>query len=89
MKNQMYDLPCLDRCKSFYGKAKILELENGEKILYSYETPVAKLDANNNFYRLWSGESMTTTRHIDSFIKLFNVDGGGLAWWREQKVVAI
>lgn len=33
---KVFDLPCFDRCKSFYGKAKVKELDNGEKVLQSY-----------------------------------------------------
>lgn len=36
MTTKMYNLPCLDSRKSFYGKAKVIETENGEKLLQSY-----------------------------------------------------
>ncbi|MBO7712366.1 MAG: hypothetical protein J6S85_02660 [Methanobrevibacter sp.] len=81
---KIFDLPCFDRCKSFYGKAKVYEIDNGEKVLFSYNTPVCKIDENGAFCRLWSGESATTTRHINSFLEFYNLAGGGLAWWRQQ-----
>lgn len=86
---KMYDLPCLDSRRSFYGKAKVIE-ENGEKMLLSYNTIVCKIDANGHFVRLWGGESMTTTRHIDSFCAFFNVDRDewGVRFWRAQPVCA-
>lgn len=30
---KMYDLPTMDNRKSFYGKAKVIEKDNGEKVL--------------------------------------------------------
>ena len=38
MKEKIFDLPCFDRCKSFYGKAQVIEQANGEKLLRSYES---------------------------------------------------
>lgn len=35
-----------DRRKSFYGKAKVLELDNGETVLQSYDTFVCKITKN-------------------------------------------
>ena len=58
--------------KSFYGKALIIETDNGEKILQSYTTQVAKIDINGNFVQLWDGRSNTTTRHIKAFRQLYN-----------------
>lgn len=40
MKEKIFDLPCFDRRKSFYGKAQVIEQANGEKLLRSYETIV-------------------------------------------------
>lgn len=79
-----FELPCLDRCKSFYGKATVTE-RNGAVILTSYNTEVCGI-INGEFQRYWNGESTTTTRHVNSFLKLYNMDGGGLAWWRQQPV---
>lgn len=89
MKNpvkKIYDLPCLDSRKSFYGKAKVMEQENGEKILLSYNTEVAKITESGEFVRMWGGESATTMRHINSFLQFLGMPGGGLAWWRGQEV---
>lgn len=96
IKNQYYygheaksfELPCLDHRKSFYNKATVFEFENGLKILVSYSTPVAAIDENGVFLRLWDGESMTTTRHINSFLRFYGLTGGGVAWWRNQPVCA-
>ena len=44
---KIFDLPVCgsDRAKSFYGKAKIIETENGEKVLQSYNTFVCRITA--------------------------------------------
>lgn len=83
---KIYDLPCLDRRKSFYGKARIKETENGEKVLQSYNTEVCKINANGQFVRMWGGYSATTMRHVNSFLSFFGIPGGGKAWWDAQEV---
>lgn len=44
---KIFDLPVCgsDRAKSFYGKAKVIETENGEKVLQSYNTFVCRITA--------------------------------------------
>ena len=70
-----------DRAKSYYGKAKIIEKDNGEKVLLSYDTEVCKITKSGEFVRLWGGYSATTMRHVNSFLELFNIAGGGKSWW--------
>lgn len=70
-----------DRRKSFHGKAKVLELDNGETVLQSYDTFVRKITKSGEFVRLWSGYSATTMRHVNSFLQRFGIPGGGKAWW--------
>lgn len=53
--------------KSFYGKARIKHLENGNKVLISYSTRVCELDDNNNIIYI-AYYSQTTARHINDFI---------------------
>lgn len=67
---KIYDLPVMgyDRAKSFYGKAKVIEKDNGE------------------FVRLWDGYSVTTMRHVNSFLSFFGISGGGKSWWDSQPV---
>ena len=69
-----------DSAKSFYGKAKIVE-KGGETVLQSYDTTVCKLDKNGDFVRLWGGYSCTTMRHINAFIEMLGIPGGGKKWW--------
>ena len=52
--------------KSYYGKAKT-RIENGGTVLKSYNTDVAMIDGNGNFYRLWNGYSRTTANHVNDF----------------------
>lgn len=79
---RIYELPCMDRRKSFYGKAHVLEHENGTLELLSYDTIVCKIAPDGNFYKLWDGYSATTMRHINSFLSFFGFSGyGGKAFW--------
>ncbi len=79
-----YELkPLYDTRKSFYGKATVTE-KDGKIILTSYTTDVCYIDSNGDFIRTWEGESATTMRHINEFIKQNGIAGGGVAWWRQQ-----
>lgn len=69
-----------DRAKSFYGKAKVIETD-GETLLQSYDIIVCKIDKSGEFVRMWSGYSATTMRHINAFIEMFGIPGGGKKWW--------
>ena len=84
---KIYELKPTDNHKSFYGKAIIIEKDNGEKILQSYETKVCKITSEGEFVRMWSGYSATTMRHVNSFVQLFNIARGGKAWWDAQPLV--
>lgn len=85
---KIYDLPVMghDGAKSFYGKAKVIEKDNGEKVLQSYNTEVCKISSNGEFVRMWEGYSATTMHHINSFLSFFDISGGGKAWWKVQSV---
>lgn len=77
-----------ERAKSFYGKAKVIEKDNGETVLQSYNTEVCKITSGGEFVRLWSGYSVTTMRHVNSFLQLVGIAGGGKSWWDAQKIGA-
>ena len=64
-------IPLHDSRKSFYGKARIIELDNGTKQLQSYNTIVCQIDTKGVFTQLWDGHSTTTSRHIKEFKKQF------------------
>lgn len=66
----IYDLTPTDNRKSFYGKAKVYA-DGNILTLYSYNTPVARLDGiTKKVTRLWDGWSATTGRHIKSFCNM-------------------
>ena len=62
-----YHLIPTDSHKSFYGKATVIENDNGVIELMSYSTVVAAITPDHVFHRTWSGWSATTGRHIASF----------------------
>lgn len=74
----------VDGRKSFYGKAGIIE-EEGNLYLRSYNTIVCGI-VNGEFRRFWDEESATTMRHINAFLAYAGIDGGGVQWWRKQKI---
>ena len=79
----IYELPCYDSRKSFYGKAHVIEDDAGNVYLRSYETIVCYIDAGGAFHRVWSGYSMTTQRHINSFMYEYGISPrrrGKSAW---------
>lgn len=49
---KIFDLPVCgyDRAKSFYGKAKVIETDNGEKVLQSYNTFVCRITAGGGSF---------------------------------------
>lgn len=81
MINRVLDLPCFDNRKSFYGKAKVIEETEG-RYLQSYNTRVCFLSYGGTFKKLWSGYSLTTMRHINSFMDFVGWKHcGGKSWW--------
>lgn len=70
---KIYELtPRYDARKSFYGKAHIIEHDNGMIELQSYETIVAKIDPSGEVVQNDLGcYSMTTNRHIREFFKQY------------------
>lgn len=57
-----------DSHKSFYGKAEIINLKNGTRLLRSYSTIVAGVTKSGKAFRSWCGWSATTGRHIKAFM---------------------
>lgn len=80
-----YELPATCQ-KSYYGKARVIEDNNGEIFLRSYDTLVAYVNKNGDFVRLWHGYSATTMKHINDFLRLFDIPGGGKKWWKSLPV---
>lgn len=79
------DLKPIHGQKSFYGKAQIIRV-NGWVYLRSYETIVCGISPADKFVRLWRGYSATTMKHINAFIRLYGVPGGGKEWWNSLEV---
>lgn len=76
----------IDSHKSFYGKAKVIEVENG-RYLRSYDTKVCFLSYGGTFEKLWHGYSATTMRHINAFMNFIGwKEYGGKAWWNSLEV---
>lgn len=70
---KIYELSAIyDRRKSFYGKAIVIERDDGIIQLQSYNTIVCETDNNGYFKRLWDGNTQTTNRHIREFTRQFN-----------------
>lgn len=67
--SEAYDLePKHDSKKSFYGKARVTIHHDGSATLKSYDTNVAKFNADTGkIEKLWDGYSATTQRHINEF----------------------
>ena len=84
--NRVFDLPVMNGTrKSFYGKAKIIEYENGDVELLSYNTIVCRIH-NGSFQRVWNGYSATTMRHINAFLTFYKIEGGGKTWWNALQI---
>lgn len=70
---KIFECPCFDGRKSFYGKALIIERGDGIIQLQSYNTIVAEI-VNGVFRKVWDGSTQTTNRHIKSFKKFYNLE---------------
>ena len=75
-----FELKPTDGRKSFYGKA-VVRQTNGAATLYSYGTPVIRLNRDGRFSRLWAGYSATTMRHVNAFLDHYGADGMSKAEW--------
>lgn len=77
---------CAYDAKSFYGKAKVIECEEG-RYLQSYDTLICFLSYGGTFEKLWDGYSATTMRHINAFMRFIGCPSlGGKAWWNKLQV---
>ena len=60
--------PYYDSAQSFYGKAKVIEIEN-DVFLLSYETIVAFYNRKTKIAEVVDTYSATTLRHIKEFLR--------------------
>ena len=85
---KMFELIPDNGRKSFYGKAKVIDNENGTVSLLSYSTIVCSIDTKTRqFFRHWTGHSMTTTAHINSFRSLYGYKPLTSAQWKNLPVI--
>lgn len=71
-------VPCVsDKALSFYGKAIIIETQDDIK-LQSYDTIVCVYDKTYKSVKIKGWYSMTTGRHIRSFLEFLGVRVEGL-----------
>lgn len=62
------ELRPIDGRKSFYGKAKVVYVNESCFYLVSYDTTVCSLFPHTmQFVRWWDGYSSTTLRHVNAF----------------------
>jgi hypothetical protein len=81
----VFELKPTNGQKSFYGKAEIICVKNG-CYLRSYDTIVCAIDDSGKFIRYWWGYSATTMKHIEAFLKLYGLPGGGKSWWQSLPI---
>lgn len=68
--------PQYDSRKSFYGKAHVVDDEDGTLTLYSYNTPVCEIkDGKVKLLSMWDS-SQTTLRHVKEFLKQNGYEAG-------------
>ena len=60
--------PYYDSAQSFYGKAKVFEIEN-DVFLMSYDTIVAFYNRETKIAKVTDTYSTTTLRHIKEFLR--------------------
>lgn len=75
---KIYELKPITSQKSFYGKAFVEIDDNGDEILYSYNTPIIKKLVDGTYKKLWDGWTATTGKHIKSFCGLSKAEFMGL-----------
>lgn len=49
------------------GNPAVVIDDNGTEHLYSYNTEIMTKHKNGNFYRVWTGWTQTTGKHIHAF----------------------
>lgn len=71
--------------KSFYKKAYVLEDDEGNLFLKSYDTIVCGI-INGTFKKLWDGYSKTTQNHVNSFRNAYNMKTLSKKGWESLSV---
>ena len=68
--------------KSFYGKAKVIEMD-GVKYLKSYSTIVCAIK-RKKLIKFWDDYSATTQKHISDFCNLYGIKSVGKKEWLDM-----
>lgn len=77
----LVDIPAYNQ-KSFYGKAKFINYNNGFIGCLSYNTVVCVYNpGTGEFYKTWNDWSATTAKHIHSFMLYFGMNGFNKKEW--------
>lgn len=75
---RVYELSAYhDARQSFYGKAQVIEQDDGQTILQSYSTKVARIwtdDDGEDHAEVYGTYSQTTLRHIKEFLLGFGFE---------------
>lgn len=56
--------------KSFYGRACVIIYDDGTETLMSYDTPIIHKKADGTLFRLYTGYTRTTGKHIKAYCGL-------------------
>lgn len=81
-RNRRYLRPIYDSAKSFYQKAS-WEIKDGDRVLYSYNTEVARIHKDGTV-RIENLFSATTTRHVREFLLQNGFPAGSARQIQEQ-----
>lgn len=83
MSRYAYNLQPKGHQKSFYGKAIVVvtndKYENTHR-LYSYDTQVACLDLSDKTLKIFGWYSITTSKHIRSFLNMVYGEESSEVW---------
>lgn len=74
--------------KSFYGKAKVVTMDDNTEVLFSYDMAVL-MKRDGNLYRLWDDWSATTGRHIASYCGLNKKEYMSLPYSSEDYIFTV
>ena len=59
------------KVRNFASNMTVLELNNGDEVLFSYSTPVAAFISGRGYLKTEEKHSATTTRHINKWSDVY------------------
>lgn len=60
----------VDKESRHFDKAKIMVIDNGDQVLYSFNKPIIRKTANGELVKLFDGFAFITGNHIKAFCGL-------------------